>query len=147
MKMILPTSEILMFICTQKINFILTSFSRYCKSFANLLLWVLCECLIMSTKILVSPYRKFGCPKCWNQLWCLFACKSTSSLPSFFRYCKDIAYLLFSEFWERLTIPIKTIVLIWRKPSCWSACKKSTSLLAYFVRYCKEIADLSFLVI
>ena len=74
----------------------------------------------------------------------LHAKKSTSSLTSSLRYCKDIANLLFWELWECLTIPNKTIVLICRKPSCSSACKKSTSSLTSFVRHCKEITNLLF---
>ena len=70
--------------------------------------------------------RKRWCLKRWNQLWCLSACKkSTSSLTSCLRYCKDIAHFLFLELWECLTIPIKTAVLICRKPSCFCACKKN----------------------
>ena len=58
-------------------------------------------------------------------------------------YCKDIANLLFWELWECLTIPIKIIVSICRKPSCLFACKKSTSSITSFLRYCKEIANLT----
>ena len=98
--------------------------------------------------MIVSPCIKLWCPKCWNQLRCLSACKkSTSSLTSCLRYCKDIANLLFWELWECLTISIKTIVLICRKFSCSSACEKSTSSFTSFVRYCKEIANLIFWVI
>ena len=87
-------------------------------------------------KVLKSTCRK---------LWCLSACKkSTSSLTSFLRYCKDIANLLFWELWECLTIPIKIIVSICSMLSCLSACKKSTSSFIYFLRYCREIANLLF---
>ena len=87
-------------------------------------------------KVLKSTCRK---------LWCLSACKkSTSSLTSFLRYCKDIANLLFWELWEYLTISIKIIVSIWSKLSCLSACKKSTASLTTFLRCCREIANLLF---
>ena len=84
------------------------------------------------TKVLKSTYRK---------LWRLSACKkSSSSLTSFWRHCKDIAQLLFWELWECLTIHIKIIVLIRSKLPRLSAYKKSTSSLTSFLRYCKEIA-------
>ena len=87
-------------------------------------------------KVLKSTCRK---------LWCLSACKkSTSSLTSFLRYCKDIANLLFWELWECLTIPIKIIVSICSMLSCLSASKKSTSSFIYFLQYCREIANLLF---
>ena len=41
-----------------------------------------------------------------------------------------------------LTMPIKTIVLICRKPSWSSACKQSTLSHSLFIRYCKKIANL-----
>ena len=101
----------------------LTSFLRYCKRITILLLWVLWEYLIMPinnnnttlqealmTKMLKSTYWK---------LWCSSACKkSTLSLASFLRYCKDIANLLLWEPWQCLNIPI--IVSICRKLSCLS---------------------------
>ena len=62
--------------------------------------------------MIVSPCRKLWCPKYWNQLWRLSACKkSTSCLTSCLKYCKDIANLLVWELWECSIIPIKTIVL------------------------------------
>ena len=84
--------------------------------------------------MIVSPCRHLWYPKCWNQLVgnfdvYLHAKKSTSSLASFFRYCKDIVNLLFWELWKGLTISIKIIVSICSKLSCLSACKKSTSSL------------------
>ena len=73
--------------------------------------------------------------------------KSTSSLTSFLRYCKDIVNLLFWQLWECLTIPIKIIVSICSKLSCLSACKKPSSSLTSFLRYCKKIANLLFWII
>ena len=46
----------------------LTYFLRYCKDIANLLLWVLWECLTMSNNIIVSPCRKLWSPKYWRKL-------------------------------------------------------------------------------
>ena len=87
-------------------------FLTYCKDIENLLLWVLWKCLIMSInndsitlqETLILKVLKSTC----RELWCLSACKKwTSSLTYFLKYCKDIANLLFYEFWERLSIPIK----------------------------------------
>ena len=89
-------------------------------------------------KVLKSTYRK---------LWFLSECKkSTSSLASFLRCCKDMANLVFCELWECLTITIKNIASIFRKLSCLSACKKSSSSPIPFLSYCK-IAKLLFWVI
>ena len=71
----------------------------------------------------------------------LHAKKLTSSLTSFFRYCKDITNLLFWELSECLTIPVKIIVPICSKLPCLSAYKKYTSSLISFLRYCKEIVN------
>ena len=50
-------------------------------------------------KVLKSTCRK---------LWCLFACQKINFISNFFfRYCRDIANLLFWELGECLTIPIK----------------------------------------
>ena len=47
----------------------LTSFLRYCKGIANLLLWELWEYLIMPiNNDSITLYRKLWCSKCWNQL-------------------------------------------------------------------------------
>ena len=62
--------------------------------------------------------------------------KSTSSLTSFLKYCKDIENLLFWELWECLIIPIKIILPIISKLPCLSECKKLTSSLNSFSRYC-----------
>ena len=60
--------------------------------------------------------------------------KSTSSLTSFLRYCKDIVNLLFWELWECLTIPIKIIVSICSKLLCLSACKKINFFTHFFLK-------------
>ena len=61
--------------------------------------------------MIVSPCRKLWysvLKSTCRELWRLSACKKwTSSLTYFLKYCKDIANLLFYEFWERLSIPIK----------------------------------------
>ena len=54
------------------------------------------------------------------------------------RYCKDIANVLFWELWKCLTIPIKIIV---------STFSKLTSSFTSFLRYCTEIATFLFWVI
>ena len=46
---------------------LVTSFFRYCKDIANLLLWVLWECLIMAIIMIVWTCRKLWYPNCWNQ--------------------------------------------------------------------------------
>ena len=137
-----------MFICMQKRTPFLTPFLRYCKNIANLLLWVLWECLIMPINIDRITLQETLVSKVLKSTL-MFICmqKSTSSLISCLRYCKDIPNLLFWELWKYFTIPIKTIVLTCRKPSCSSACKKSTSSLTSFARHCKEIANLLFWVI
>ena len=126
-----------------------TSFLRYCKNITKLLLWVLWECLLMPinndsitlSETLMQKVLKLTCRK----FWCLSASKkSSSSLNSFLRYCKDIANLLFWELWECLTIPIKIIVSICSMLSCLSSCKKSTSSFIYFLGCCREIANLLF---
>ena len=73
---------------------------RYCKDVTNLLLSVLWESLILPInndnitlqEILINKVLE----STWRKLWCLYACKkSTSSLTFFWRYCKDVANLLF----------------------------------------------------
>ena len=91
----------------------LNYFMRHYKDIANLLLWVLWECLIMSINYdSTTPCWKLWCPNSWNQLcrklWYLSPCrKPISSLNSFLRYCKEIVNLLFLELLECLSIPIK----------------------------------------
>ena len=65
----------------------------------------------------------------------------------FFEILQRYTDFLFWELWECSIIPIKIRVLIFRKPSCFSACKKSTSSFTSFLRYCKEMANLLFQVI
>ena len=90
-------------------------------------------------KVLKSTCRK---------LWCLSACKkSTLSLTSILRYCKNITNLLFWELWECLTIPIKIIVSICSMLSCLSVCKKSTSsLICFFLMILQRNSKLVILV-
>ena len=101
--------------------------------------------LLSCSSMIVPPCRKLWCPKCWNQLWYFSGCKkSTSFLTSCLRYCQEIANFLFCEVWKCLTISIKTIVLICRKPSCSSACKKISFIIPVF---CKILQRNSKLVI
>ena len=95
-----------------KRNPFLTSFLRYCKDIANLLFWVLWECLVMPInndsitlwENLMPKILKLTCGK----LWCLSSCKKINFISDFFlRYCQNIANLLFWELRDCLTIPIK----------------------------------------
>ena len=114
-----------LFMFMQKRNSIPYFFLRDYKDIANLLLSVLWGCLIKSInydsitlqETLMFKVLNSTCTKLWRSS----ACKSTSSVTSFLRYCKDIANLLFWELWECLTIPIKIIVSICSKLSCLSA--------------------------
>ena len=77
--------------------------------------------------MIVSPCRKICCSKFSDQLVGKFdvylhAKKSTLSLTSFLRYCKDIAN--FGHVWPHTP---KMIVSIWRNIWCFSASKISTS--------------------
>ena len=83
-----------------------------------------------------------------GKLWCLSACKkSTSSLTSFLRYCKNIANLLFWKFWECLTIPIKNHSINFQETFMLICMQQITHSLTFFLRYCKEISSLLFWVI
>ena len=119
----------------------LTSFLRYCK--------------VLQTCYFEYFENTWSCPSIITEINLaeinfavyLLAKKSISSPTFSLRYCKDIANLVFWELWESLTIPIKTIVLICRKPSCSSSCKKSTSSTTSFIRYYNEIVNLLFCVL
>ena len=87
--------------------------------------------------LIVSPCRPLWYPKLWNhrKLWCLsFYKKSTSSLTSFLRYCKDIVNLLFWKLWEWLTILIKITASVFSKISCLPACKKINTITHFFLK-------------
>ena len=119
----------------------LTSFLRYCK--------------VLQTCYFEYFENTWSCPSIITEINLaeinfavyLLAKKSISSPTFSLRYCKDVANLVFWELWESLTIPIKTIVLICRKPSCSSSCKKSTSSPTSFIRYYNEIVNLLFCVL
>ena len=82
----------------------------------------------------------------FRKLWCLLACKkSTSSLISFLRYCKDIANLAFWEFWECLTILFKIILSICSKLSCLSVCKKINFITQFFLKILQRNSKLAIL--
>ena len=116
-----------------------TSFFRYCKDIANLLLWVLWECLIMTIIMIVWTCRKLWYPNCWNQY-----VGNSDIYPhaekknQFSRFCKDMQTRYFGNFWNACPFPSKIIVSICRKLSCLSACKKSTSSLISFLQYCNK---------
>ena len=90
-----------LFAC-QKWTPFLTSFLRYCKNIANLLLWVLWECLIMPVnndsitlkETLVPKVLKSTCRK----LWCLSACKKSTSSNFFFDIVKTLQTCYFGNF-------------------------------------------------
>ena len=84
----------------------------------------------------------------FENAWCLSACKkSTSSLTSFLRYCKNIANLLFWKLWECLTIPIKNHSINFQETFMLICMQQITHSLTFFLRYCKEISSLLFWVI
>ena len=57
--------------------------------------------------------------------WCLTACKKSSSyLPSYLRYCKDIANLLFWVLWACQAMTSKNNIPACRKLWCSSSGKK-----------------------
>ena len=119
---------------------------RFCKDIANLLLWLVWECLIMPIKMILSPCRKLSSQSVETNFDVYLHAKNQLYLTSCLRYCKDITKLQFSELWECLTISIKTIVKIRRKTSFSFACIKSTSSFPPFLRYWREIVNLLFLV-
>ena len=62
-------------------------------------------------------------------IWYLPACKkSTSSLLSFLRYCKDVTDLLFWVLWACLVMTSKTILPACRRCWCLSSRKKNIFL-------------------
>ena len=125
---------------------------RCCKVIANLLLWVIWECLIMSINNdninLVGNFDAQSAEiNLQKTLMFIYMQKINFIFNLFLRYFKDIANLLFWKLWECLTIPIKIILSICSKLSCLSVCKKSTLSLDSFLRDCKEITNLLFWVI
>ena len=108
---------------------------RYCKDTETCYFEYFENACSCSSVMIVSPWRKLWCPKCWNQLVgnfdvYLHVKKLTSTLISFLRHCKDIANLLFSELWECLTIIVSTC----SKLSCLSACKKINFITHFFLK-------------
>ena len=125
---------------------------RCCKVIANLLLWVIWECLIMSINNdninLVGNFDAQSVEiNLQKTLMFIYMQKINFIFNLFLRYFKDIANLLFWKLWECLTIYIKIILSICSKLSCLSVCKKSTLSLNSFLGYCKEITNLLFRVI
>ena len=110
----------------------LTSFLRYCKDIANLLLSVLCECLIIPTN------RKL----CWNQLVGNFDvylhAKTQLDLTSFLRCCKDIANLLFWELCECLIISIKNHGINLKDAFMFIWMQKINFITHFFLKYDKR---------
>ena len=124
-------------------------FWRYCEDIANLLLWVIWECLFMPTIMIVSPWRKLWYPRSWNQLVGNFDVYLHAKINFIFNFFierdffKDTATLLFWELWECLTIPIKMIVsnfiLIYRQ--------NINFITSFFLKILQKIAQLLFWVI
>ena len=84
-------------------------------------------------KVLKSSCRK---------LWCLSACKNQRHLFFFFwRYCKDVANLLF---WECLTISIKINTTNFQETFMLICMWKINFATHFFKTYCKEITNLLF---
>ena len=101
----------------------LVSFLNYCKNIANLILWVIWECLTMhmiNHKItLQEDIANLPFWKLWGNFHVyLFVKKSTSSLTSFLRYCNKIANFIILG---NLGMPANThkiTVSIWKKIIC-----------------------------
>ena len=80
-----------------------------------------------------------------RKVWSLSACKkSTSSLPSFWRYCKNVTNLLFWVLWAYLAMTSnfrlqKTLMFIFMQ--------KIIFITHLFLKYYKDIAKLLFLVL
>ena len=82
----------------------------------------------------VSTCRKFWCLSACRKFWCLSVCKkSTSSLTTFLRYCKDIACCYFEYFRHAWLHPsnmiMTTFLILW----CLSV-QKPTSPFEFFGR-------------
>ena len=98
--------------------------------------------------MIVSPCRKLWFPKSWNQLLMFICMQKINFIFNFVKLdivVKTLQTFYFGNFGNDWASQSKTIVMISRKPSCSSACKKSTSSLTSFSKYCKEIANLLFL--
>ena len=93
-------------------NSINNIFSRYCKAIANLLIWVIGECLTCLSIMVVSPFKK---------IWWWRCCR-------YIDIVKTLQTFYFGNFGNACPSPSKIIVSIWRRLSCLSGCKKSTSL-------------------
>ena len=120
-------------------------FLRYCKDIANLLPWVIWECLIMpiiENSNLVGNFDDQTVEINFKETLMSICMQKINFIFNFFkRYCQDIANLLFWELWECLTISIKIALAICSKLSCLSTCKKSTLSPNSFLTYWKEIAN------
>ena len=115
----------------------------YCKVVTDLKnAW---SCLLT---MVVSPYRKLQCSKCYNQLVgnfdvYLHAKNQPSFLTSFLRYCKDMENVL----WKCLIIPIKIMVSNCSCLSCLNLCAKNQLHHWALFKNITKIANLLFLVI
>ena len=86
---------------------------------------------------------KFIIPTC-RKVWYLSVCqKSTSSLPSFLRYCNDIANLLFWVLWACLAMATKNVDINLQKNLMFIIMRKIKYITHLFLeillRYCKLV--------
>ena len=99
-----------------------SSFQGYCKDIANLLLWVLWECLIITITMsftfswsCLSHCRKYWCPKWWNQLLGNFDVylpqKSQLHLYLFRDIVKTLQTWFFGNFGNAWPYPSKNLII------------------------------------
>ena len=118
-----------MFICIQKMNSIPNLFLRYCKDIANLLHWVLWECLIMSINNDSITLSETLMPKILKSTL-MFICMQKIN----FNFVK-------------LDIVVKTLQTFYfgNFGNDWASQSKNQLHHTSFSKYCKEIANVLFL--
>ena len=137
-------AETLMLSAWQKWTPSLTSFLRYCKDNANLLLWVIWECLIMANSNDSITLKETLMLKNRNQLVENFdvSLHAKNQFPLqllFWDVVKTWQTYYFGNFGNAWRSPSKIIVPICRKLSFLSACKKITFIPRFFWKYCKDM--------
>ena len=125
-----------MFISMQKMKFIPNFFLRFCKNIANLLLWVLWECLNIPINNHIITLKKLWWPKCCNQLVGNFdVYLHAKDQLHVSLLVSDIVKALQTYYMEKIRnawpSPSKIIVSICKKLSCLSTYKKS-NLITHF---------------
>ena len=102
-------------------NLTLTSFLRYCKDIPQTCYFEYLEnAWSCSSFMIVSPYRKFWCPKCWN-LWerLMFICMQENQLHFYFLFwdiAKTLQILYFVDFGNAWPFTSKIIVPDYNTP-------------------------------